>query len=150
LNVGIGFTSRLVRESQKITIEELYEEMVKMLPITIEDIKEYENKSVYEPQNGLTIADFNGIYFKALLNMVNAAGAEMYEYAELWKKREETLRTFVMAENQFKKLKRYINTIKKAAKEDGEEEIYEQMIDFEEYFQDMVKLEMGVNKYAWA
>lgn len=146
----IGFASKLVRESQKITIDELYEEMNTMLTLTIEDIKTFEDKGIYEPKNGLNIADFIAIYFKSLLNMVNAAGVEMYEYAELWRKREEVLRGFIMSENQFKKLKRYVNTVKSAALVDDEQEVYEQMVDFEKHFQDSVKLETGVNGYAWA
>ncbi|OMD78243.1 hypothetical protein [Paenibacillus odorifer] len=150
MDLGIGYTSKLVRVSQKITIEELHEEMVKLLPITIEDIEAYEDKSFYEPQNGLTIADFNGIYFKALLNMVNEAGADMYEYAELWKKREEVLRTFVIEEDLFGELKRYVNTVKSGSIVEDDKEVYEQMEDFEGYFQEMIIFDMGANRYAEA
>lgn len=146
----IGFASKLVRESEKITIEELCEEMNTMLPVSIEDIKTFEGKGVYEPQNGLNIADFIAIYYKSLLNMVNAAGVEMYEQAEKWRQREDVLRNFVIEEDLFGELKRFVNTVKCGALIENEPEVYEQMEEFEEYFQAMIESDMGANRYAEA
>jgi hypothetical protein len=149
----MGYCAKAVRESQSVSVEELHEEMVKIVPVTIDIIVDFEN-GIYEDHTygefPVDFADFIGFYYKCLLSMNNKAAKEIFDHVEIWKKREETLRTFVMAENQFKKLKRYVNTVKKAALKEEEQEVYEQMIDFEEYFQDMVKLEMGVNRYSWA
>ncbi|ASA21795.1 hypothetical protein [Paenibacillus donghaensis] len=149
----IGYCAKCVRESQGISNEELHEEMNKVIPVEINTILNFENGIFQAGTYGdhdIDFEDFTGLYYKTMFSINNKAAKEIFDHVRVWKDREETLRTFIMAENQFKKLKRFVNTVKKASKEHGEEEMYEQMIDFEEYFQDMVVRDMEINKYAWA
>ncbi|WP_342422332.1 hypothetical protein [Paenibacillus sp. FSL E2-0178] len=146
---SIGIEAKRYRELQGITVEELHEEMNKSIPTNIDAIYSFESGEYNEKLYFLKIGQFTTFFYKTILDINNKATSSLLEHIEIWRMREEILRGFIVEENQFRKLKRFITESKNLTKGINPE-VYEQFVEFEEYFQDQVKRDIGVNKYAWA
>lgn len=145
---SIGIEAKRYRGLQGITVEELHEEMNKSIPTSIDAIYAFESGGYNQKLFFLNIGQFTTFFYKIILDVNNSAASSLLEHIETWKKREEILRTYIIEENQYKKLKTFITNSKKLTKVFNNDS-YEQLVEFEEYFQDQIKLDTGVNKYGW-